>query len=134
MRWLAYAHPAAMLVVIVLGAVTLREGLRVRRARLAKRFRDASLHRRIARTFVALAVLGWLSGLASMGLLRGKPVFESVHAFVASGSALGFVSAWALGRALERGRERVRPLHAASGALGLFLALIAAIAGFAILP
>jgi hypothetical protein len=134
MGWLAYAHPAAMLLVLALGMAVLREGLRVRRARLGGRSHGSARHRRLARVFVALVACGWISGVASMLLVRQKPPFESVHAWVASGAALCVGGAWALGRALERGRNGVRPLHAALGTLGLLLGLAAAIAAFAILP
>jgi hypothetical protein len=134
MRWLVYAHPVAMLLVIALGMAVLREGLRNRRARLARRAYDWDRHRRLARPFAWLVAIGWLSGVASMSLLRGKPLFESVHSAFATGAALCIGAAWLLGRELERGRERFRPAHAALAGLGLFLALVAAIAAFAILP
>ncbi len=134
MRWLVYAHPVAMLLVIALGGATLHEGLRNRRLRLSRRAYDWDRHRRLARPFAWLVAIGWLSGLGSMALLRGKPVFESVHSLLASAAAVSIVTAWTLGRRLERGQAGARTVHAALGALGLFLALIAAVAAFAILP
>jgi len=136
MRWLVYLHPALMLAVLVLGLIVLREGLRIRRARFARRPFDSRLHRRLARIFVGLILLGFGAGLVSMGWLRGKPVFESVHAVLVSGVLGSLVLAAALGLRLERGASAasVRRAHQILGAGGLLLALSAAIAGFAILP
>ncbi len=136
MRWLAYLHPALMLLVLALGLVVLREGLRVRRARFLRQPFDSRLHRRLARLFVALVVLGFGAGLASMGWLRGEPVFESVHSILVSGVLGSLLLAASLGLLLERpaGPRRVRSAHLILGAGGLLLALTAAIAGFALLP
>ncbi len=85
---------------------------------------------------MGLIVLGFGAGLASMGWLRGKPVFESVHAVLVSTVLLSLLGAAALGLRLERrGDARaVRRAHLILGAGGLLLGLAAAIAGLAILP
>ena len=136
MPWLAYLHPALMLMVLALGLVVLREGLRVRRARFLRQRFDSRLHRRLARIFVALVVLGFGAGLASMGWLRGEPIFESVHSTLVSGVLVSLLLAASLGLLLERraGPRWIRSAHLILGAGGLLLALTAAIAGFAILP
>lgn len=136
MRWLAYAHPAAMLAVLALGVWVLREGLLVRRARIRRRPFDAASHRRAGRWFVGLAGLGFASGLASMTFLRDEPVFDSVHALLASGALLGLLGGGALGLRLERGPvgPGVRLAHALLGSAGLLLGLAAGAAGIAILP
>ncbi len=136
MRWLAYLHPALMLLVLALGLMVLREGLRVRRARFLRQPFDSRLHRRLARIFVALVVLGFGVGLASMGWLRGEPVFESVHSILVSGVLVSLLLAATLGWSLEqRGGPRwIRTAHLILGAGGLLLALAAAVAAFAILP
>ena len=136
MRWLAYLHPALMLLVLALGLMVLREGLRVRRARFLRQSFDSRLHRRLARIFVALVVLGFGVGLASMGWLRGEPVFESVHSILVSGVLVSLLLAATLGLLLERrgGPRWIRTAHLTLGAGGLLLALAAAVAAFAILP
>ena len=136
MSWLAYLHPALMLGVLALGLVVLREGLRIRRARFLRQPFDSRRHRRLARIFVGLVVLGFGAGLASMGWLRGEPLFESVHALLVSGVLASLLGAATLGHRLERGGGPgwIRPAHLVLGAGGLLLALTAAIAGFAILP
>jgi hypothetical protein len=134
-RALGYLHPVAMVTVLALGLYVLREGLRIRRGRLLRQPVDARRHRRLARVVVTLALLGFGSGLASMGWLRGKAVFESVHAWLASGALVGFLAGGALGLALERrGRRPTRTWHALTASAGLLLGMAAAVAGFAILP
>jgi hypothetical protein len=133
-RWLAYVHPVAMLAVLALGLVVLLEGLAIRRARVLRQRYDSRRHRRLARWFVALAVIGFGSGLFSMAVLRGKPMFGSVHAWLTSTALVGFLAAAALGFQLERNpRSPLRDVHVALGSLGLLLAFGAAVAGFAIL-
>jgi len=135
MLWLAYLHPALMLGVLALGLLVLREGLRLRQARFQRRPRDSQRHRNLARVFVPLIVLGFGSGLLSLGVLRGLPVFESVHSVLVTGALVGLSSAGLLGVWVQRsGHPRVRSLHALLGALGLLLALTAVVAAFAILP
>ena len=135
MRWLAFAHPAGMIVVIVLALFVLREGLRIRQHRLRRRPFDASRHRRLARWLVAAVLLGALAGLGSMAWLREKPLAESVHFPLAAAAALGISAAGGLGLLLERGASlQVRTVHALCGGIGVLLALDAAVAGMAILP
>ena len=115
--------------------LTLREGLRLRRARLLRSRADSGRHRGLARIFVALAVVGFGLGLASMGLLRGEPIFESVHSILVTAALGALLLAAGLGLGLERGRViRLRNVHALCGAGGLLLALAAGAAAFAILP
>jgi hypothetical protein len=135
MRWLAYVHPAAMAAVLGLGLLVLREGLRLRRARLLGPSLDSARHRRLAQVFVALIVVGYGSGLLSMGRLRAEPLFDSVHAIFTTGALVGFVLAFALGKQLQhRPGSALRTVHVACGAVGLLLGLAAAVAGIAILP
>ena len=142
MRWLAYLHPAAMLAVLALGLLVLREGLRVRRNRLggnpAGRIPPAGAaarHRRLGKVFVLLAGAGFASGLASMGWIRGEALFESVHAVLATAALVGFAAGGALGLWLERHpASSARAAHAIAAGGGLLVGLAAAIAGFAILP
>lgn len=134
MRWLAYLHPAAMLAVLALGLVVLLEGLEIRRKRIQKLRFDPRRHRRLARILVALVAVGFGSGLYSMGVLRDKPVFGSVHAWITTAALAGFLVAAALGFQLERNpRSEARGAHALVGGAALLFAFAAAVAGFAIL-
>lgn len=139
MDWTPYLHPAAMLCVLGLGAWVLREGLRLRRARLAGRTgrtrTETRAHTRIARPFVLLILVGYASGLSSMWWLRPEEPMESVHFWLASAATLGFTAAGALGLWLERHASAdARAVHLACGGAGLLLALGAVFAAFAILP
>jgi hypothetical protein len=135
MRWLAYVHPGLMIGVLALALFVLREGLQVRRARVLGNPFDSSRHQRWARILVVLVALGFALGLASLGLLRGRPVGGSVHFPLALASGVGITLAGALGTWLARGAPaRVRVIHAACGAAGVLLGIGAAIAGLAILP
>jgi hypothetical protein len=123
-----------MLAVLGLGLIVLLEGIEIRRARIVRRPRDSRRHRRLARLFVVLVALGFGSGLYSMGVLREKPVFGSVHAWVTTTALLGFLAAGALGFQLERNpRSGARGPHALTGGGALLIAFAAAVAGFAIL-
>ncbi len=135
MRWLGYAHPAAMVLVLALGLLVLREGIRVRRARLRRVPFDSARHRRLARLFVPLVALGFCAGLASSVWLRDdlEPL-DSVHGYLALGALSGLLAAGALGLRLERRpASRLRSIHLICGAGGLLVALGGAIAALAIL-
>ena len=135
MQVAAYLHPAAMVAILALGLVVLREGLRVRRGRLIGRPVPSRRHRRLARWLIWLATLGFGSGLISMVWLRGKPAFGSVHFWLAACALGGMWMGAQLGFQLEEdGRAPIRGFHAITGGIGLLFGLAAAVAGFAILP
>ena len=135
MPGLVYLHPIAMVFVLALGLFVLREGLAVRDGRLTRRPRSSARHRRLGKIVVVLALAGFGAGLASMGLLRGKAVFGSVHAWLGLGAFLGFSIGGAIGLSLERRiRALPRSIHAVTASIGLLLGLAAAVAGLAILP
>jgi hypothetical protein len=124
-----------MLAVLGLGLVQLRVGLSLRRARLLRRERDSRRHRRLGRVFLVALVIGYASGLGSLGGLRGEPLFASFHFLLTSGALSSVTAAYVLGRRLERaGTARVRRVHVICGSTGLLLGLAAAAAGLAILP
>ena len=135
MIWLAYVHPLAMIAILALGVVVLREGLRIRRARLTGRPVRSARHRQLAKLFVPLAGLGFAGGPASMRWLRAEEVFESVHSLLAIAAVLGLCLGGLLGLRLERREGRaIRGLHSICAGLGLLVGLAAGIAGIAILP
>jgi hypothetical protein len=125
-----------MLAVITLGLAAAREGLTIRRHRLRRARYDRARHLRLARWFVALAALGYLSGLVSMVWLRGQEPWQSAHGAITSAALAALLSAAALGQRMvhHAAPPALRAVHLSAGALGLLLALAAAIAGFAILP
>lgn len=135
-RWLVWVHPVLMTALLALALWVLREGLAIRRARLAKRRADSRRHRRLGRIAVPLLVAGFAAGIASMAWLRpGEPLAESVHFRLAVPAILGLAGGGWLGLRLERGAgPRGRQLHAWLAALGLLLGLATGAAGMAILP
>ena len=126
-----------MLLSIGLAMLTLRAGLAVRRARLGRAPRDASLrgrHLRLAKPAVALVLIGFLGGPISAIWLRGWEPFHSFHGVLGLAVASLFAAAAVLGRRLERGRASARTAHAWLGALAVLGAAVAAVAGFVLLP
>ena len=135
MGWAVYLHPVAMLAVVALGLLVLREGLLLRRARLSGERRESRRHTRLARPLVLLVAAGYLSGIASMVWLRRDPALESVHFWLATLATLCIGLAGTLGLRLERRvSDRARSIHLACGGAGLLIAIGAALAAFAILP
>ena len=136
MRWLVWVHPLLMSALLATALLVLREGLAIRRGRIAARRVDSRRHRRLGRLAVPLLVAGFATGIASMAWLRpGEPLAESVHFRLAVPAILGLCAGGWLGLRLEKGADlRVRRLHAWLGALGLLLGLATGAAGMAILP
>ena len=135
MDWLVYLHPIGMLAVIALGLGVLREGTRLRAARVRRRVGDSSRHRRLAKTLIPLVAVGWAGGIASMELLRNRDMFESIHWPFGTSALVMLCVAGAIGLRLERGQGLdQRTAHAAFGAIGVLLMLGAAVAGMSILP
>jgi uncharacterized membrane protein YcfT len=121
--------------VLTLGLAVLREGARMRRARLRRAAPDLRRHTRLAKPFVVLVAIGYGSGLASMGWIRGNAVYESPHAILTTAALAALLAAGLLGLRLERRPgATARGVHLACGATGMLLALAAAAAGFDILP
>jgi hypothetical protein len=120
-----------------LAVLTLRAGLRLRRARLAGAARDPRArrrHLRLAKPAVALALAGCVLGPLSAVTLRGWQPFASFHGLLGLAVAALFLAAAVLGRRLERGRTRAFEAHAWLGALAVLGAALAAVAGFVLLP
>ena len=137
MRWLAYVHPAWMVISIAIAAIALRAGLLLRRARRRRTRRPEGLreqHLRFARPAVALLLIGFVAGPISAVGLRGWGVLESFHGWLGLVCIALFVVAARLGWALERGRTRAFDAHGLLGLLALLAAAVAAVAGFGLLP
>jgi len=122
---------------LALAALTLRAGLRLRRARLGRSARDPLArrrHLRLAKPAVALALAGFVLGPISAVALRGWQAFASFHGLLGLAVAALFLAAAVLGRRLDRGRTRAVEAHAWLGALAVLGAALAAVAGFVLLP
>jgi hypothetical protein len=135
--WLAYGHPAWMVLSLGLCLFALRVGLSLRRARLARRPppRGArARHLRFAKPGVALALAGFALGPLSVALLRDWTPMSTFHALLGGVAAVLFAGVALHGRRLERGDRGAHDVHALLGAAALSIALAAAIAGFVLLP
>lgn len=124
---------------LLLGALALRLGLRLRRTRLRRLPRPASLrrdHLRFGKLALALLIPGFLLGAVSAPLLRGLTPFSTAHGWLATTTLALFVATFVLGRRLERGRARpdLFDLHAGLALATTFAALAAAFTGFVLLP
>lgn len=122
---------------LALCALALRVGVRLRRARLARRPAPRGArarHLRLAKPAVALVLVGFTLGPLSAFWLRGLTPFSTLHGVFGALAAGAFgVAAWQ-GRRLERGQASARQAHALCAALGLLAAATAAVAGFVLLP
>lgn len=136
-RALAWAHPTWMLLSIGAVLVALRQGLRLRRARLTGARRSAELRHRhlvVARPAVAALLVGFVLGPVSAVALRGLEPFATFHGALGVAVAALFAGVAWVGHGLAHGRSRARDLHALLGGLGVLLAALAAVAGFVLLP
>ncbi len=135
--WLAYGHPAWMIVALGLCLFTLRIGLSLRRARAAGRPppRGARvLHLRLAKPAVAIVLAGATLGPLSVALLRDWTPMSTFHSLLGGIAAVLFVGTALQGRRLERGDLSARNVHALLGGAAVSIALATAIAGFVLLP
>ena len=137
MRALAYGHPTWMLASLLLAALTLRNGLALRRARQLRRPPPAGArqrHLRFARPAVVLLAIGFCLGLASAVWLRGFEPLRSFHGLLGALALALFVAAERLGSRLQRGDTAVRELHARLALAAMLIGVMTALAGFVLLP
>jgi hypothetical protein len=126
-----------MIVSLGLCLFTLRIGLALRRARLARRPPPSgarALHLRYAKPAVTLVLAGAALGPLSVILLRDWTPMSSFHALLGGIAAVLFAGAALLGRRLERGDRTARGSHALLAGAAVAVALVGAVAGFALLP
>lgn len=136
-RLLAFLHPAWMASSLALALATARLGLAIRRARARGEVPAAGLrrrHLRLGKAALAAIVVGFAAGPLSMAWLRERSVFESFHGIVGLIVTGLFLWTGHSGRALARGDASARGLHRALAGASLATALLAAVAGFALLP
>jgi hypothetical protein len=148
-RLLPYLHPLWQIGAIAVALWTLSLGLRMRASRRrlsdlsgggpappAGRRRLVERHARAGLAFVSAIATGYVGGPLLLGLARGKPVFESAHAFFATLTLAVLATGGALGYRLWRGSagSRERDLHAYCMGLGLLLCIVSAMLGLGLLP
>jgi hypothetical protein len=83
---------------------------------------------------VVVVLVGFALGPASMVVLRGRPAFDSFHGILGIVGTGLFLWTGHSGRALARGDQAARGLHRGVAAASLAVALLAAVAGFILLP
>lgn len=122
---------------LVLALLTLRAGLRLRRARrlgLRRQAADVRRHLRLAKPAMAMILIGFAGGPVSAVWLRGWDAFRTAHAWIALTAVVLFVATAVLGRRLEKGRSRPVEAHARLALLATLAAAGAFVAGFVLLP
>jgi Na+/proline symporter len=136
-RGLAFVHPAWMVTTLAVALATARMGLEIRRRRMRGEAPGRALrarHLRFGKAAVGMVAVGFAAGPPSMIFVREQSGFDSFHAILGV-ITLGLYlwTGWS-GRALARGDREARDVHrvAAAGALGA--SLLAAVAGFVLLP
>lgn len=137
LRLLAFLHPVWMVAAIALALSTASLGLRIRRQRAAGRVVSPRLRRRhlhLGKLAIAVAAAGFALGPVSMGLLRGRAVFDSFHGILGVVVTGLFLWTGHSGRALARGDAEARGLHRAVAGSAIATALLSAVAGFTLLP
>lgn len=126
-----------MVVSLGLALAALRLGLALRRARLRRTRppRDARRrHLRVAKLAVTLLLVGFAGGPLTVWALRDWTPLSSLHGLVGGVAAVLFAGTAVQGRRLERGDREARTLHAWLGAAAMLAGLVAAVAGFVLLP
>jgi len=137
LRVLAFGHPAWMVASLGLAVATARLGLEIRRRRVHGKPVGSSLrarHLRLGKRAIGMISIGFVAGPLSMLFFRGREWFESFH------SMLGIIvfglfvwTGWS-GRALARGNREARDIHRIAAGSAIGAAMLAAIAGFVLLP
>ena len=136
-RWLAWIHPAWMVLALGLAWLALRSGLGIRRMRSQRAKGLVALrasHLRIAKPAVALIAIGSVGGPISSWWLREWTPFATFHAWAGIAALAAFVALAVIGRRLEEGRAAARPVHARLALLAALLGGLAAASGFVLLP
>jgi hypothetical protein len=137
LRLLAFGHPAWMVASLALAIATAKLGLEIRKRRASGQVVGPELrrrHLRLGKTAIALVLVGFVLGAASMVWLRDRPAFDSFHGIL--GIIVSGLFAWTglSGRSLARGDQAARGLHRLVAAASIGAALLSAVAGFVLLP
>jgi formate-dependent nitrite reductase membrane component NrfD len=125
-----------MTVCLAVLLAALRIGLKMRARRLAGArppVGSIRLHVRLAKPAVLFAMLGFIGGALSSSLIRNWTLFGSFHAVLGVIVVCLFAATGYLGLRAERG-EGDPEVHGLLGVLAMLGALLAAIAGFVLLP
>jgi hypothetical protein len=139
---LSYVHPIVQVLVLLMALATLRLGLALKHHRtgqrhLSNRRQLFQRHIQLGLLFVSCLVGGYVLGIVSMPLFRGRAPFRSAHFFFATIALFLFLGGGYTGWRLKQGTKRyadMRDVHGFVVYLGLFVSLGAAVMGFVLLP
>lgn len=136
-RVLAFVHPAWMVTTLVMAVATARLGLEIRRRRMNGRPIGGGLrtrHLRFGKRTLLMVAIGFVAGPLSMAVLRDRDPFDSLHSIL--GIIVLGLFAWTgwSGRALAAGDREARDIHRIAAASSVAAAMLAAVAGFILLP
>ncbi len=126
-----------MVVSVALALVTARLGLEIRKRRAAGRVVGGDLrrrHLRLGKAAILCVLVGFALGPSSMMWLRDRPALDSLHGILGIIVTGLFVWTGLSGRALARGDQAARGLHRLVAAASIGAAMLAAVAGFVLLP
>jgi hypothetical protein len=126
-----------MVTSVVLALLTARLGLEIRKRRATGRPVGGGLrrrHLRLGKAAVLFVLIGFALGPGSMVVLRGRTAFESFHGILGIVGTGLFLWTGHSGRALARGDQASRRLHRGVAAASIGVAMLAAVAGFILLP
>jgi polyferredoxin len=142
MDWLPFLHPVWQCVGLVLGFVTLREGLALRHSRRHEGRNDARAtrrrrHVRLGKSCLWIIGSGYLLGMSELFWVRGEPILRSAHFYFATlalallfwGALYGFAMVRGPGHYAER-----RELHGFLLPLALIVLVGVGILGLTLLP
>ena len=141
-EWLAFIHPIWQCVGIVLGFVTLREGLRLRKIRRGKaptggHATRRARHVRCGKRFLWIIGSGYFLGIGELLLLRGELILRSAHFYFATLTLIlltwGVLYGFAMLRGIARYEER-RDLHGFLLSLSLLMLVGVGMLGLRLLP
>jgi hypothetical protein len=131
---MAYLHPIAGAIVLVLLVYVASLGLRLR-TRPRARKDIAARHARLGRVVFTLVVVLWLSGVASTVWLRDDlSAATSFHFRIGTGIALLLAGSGYTSRLIEQGSVPARTIHPWLGAAAALLAAAQAVTGLRITP
>jgi len=139
---LAYIHPVAQVLALVVAFAALRLGLALKKYRgrsgvLHNRHEIITRHMQLGYIAVASLAGGYLLGLVSMPWLHDRAPFGSAHFFFASIALLLFAGGAYTGWRMKRGTQRfsdVRDIHGFLAYLAVFVSLGVGVMGFILLP
>ena len=132
-----WIHPVLIGASLLAALVVYTTGLRLREARTRKRPPQPGtrqLHTRLSRPVVLLLLGGFATGPVSSIILRDWPLLSTFHGWAGMGAIAAFVTTGVLGLRLADRRSQRATLHGLLALLGMFLGLVAAIAGIELLP